>query len=153
MLITLRRPVTILLLLAVTATIVFVTVYASGKSYSKIDPVPFEDLRHLSHRLAVRPVSTQVMAVIVMPIIANVLLFVPWGFLTFISLYTVDRPTLQMYVLTILGGLSFSLAIEAWQYFLPTRVADVNDVIWNTTGAALGAILGHLRQRVRFEFE
>jgi len=153
MLITLRRPVTILLLLAVTATIVFVTVYASGKSYSKIDPVPFEDLRHLSHRLAVRPVSTQVMAVIVMPIIANVLLFVPWGFLTFISLYTVDRPTLQMYVLTILGGLSFSLAIEAWQYFLPTRVADVNDVIWNTTGAVLGAILGHLRQRVRFEFE
>jgi glycopeptide antibiotics resistance protein len=153
MLITLRRPVTILLLLAVTATIVFLTVYASGKSYSKIDPVPFEDLRHLSHRLAVRPVSTQVMAVIVMPIIANVLLFVPWGFLTFISLYTVDRPTMQTYVLTILGGLSFSLAIEAWQYFLPTRVADVNDVIWNTTGAALGAILGHLRQRVRFEFE
>jgi len=153
MLITLRRPVTILLLFAVTATIVFLTVYASGKSYSKIDPVPFEDLRHLSHRLAVRPVSTQVMAVIVMPIIANVLLFVPWGFLTFICLYTVDRPTMQTYVLTILGGLSFSLAIEAWQYFLPTRVADVNDVIWNTTGAALGAILGHLRQRVRFEFE
>jgi glycopeptide antibiotics resistance protein len=88
-----------------------------------------------------------------MPIVANVLLFIPWGFLTFISLYNLERPTMQTYVLTILIGLSFSLAIEAWQYFLPTRVADVNDVIWNTTGATLGAILGHLRQRVRFEFE
>jgi glycopeptide antibiotics resistance protein len=153
LLLTIRRPITILLLLLVTATIVTVTVYTSGKSYSKIDPVPFEDLRHLSHRLEHRPVSTQIVAVIVMPIIANVLLFVPWGFLTFISLYTIERPTMQTYVLTVLGGLSFSLAIEAWQYFLPTRVADVNDVIWNTTGAVLGAILGHLRQRVRFEFE
>jgi glycopeptide antibiotics resistance protein len=153
MLITVPRSITILLLLAVTATIVIVTVYASGKSYSKIDPVPFEDLRHLSHRLEHRPVSTQIVAVIVMPIIANVLLFIPWGFLTFISLYTLDRPTMQTYVLTVLGGLSFSLAIEAWQYFLPTRGADVNDVIWNTTGATLGAILGHLRQRVRLEFE
>jgi glycopeptide antibiotics resistance protein len=153
MLITIRRPITVLLLLIVTASIVFVTVYAAGKSYSKIDPIPFEDLRHLTHRLEHKPVSTQVMAVIIMPIIANVLLFIPWGFLTFISLYTLERPTMQTYVLTILGGLSFSLAIEAWQYFLPTRVADVNDVIWNTTGAALGAILGHLRQRVRLEFE
>lgn len=153
MLVTVPRWITILLLLAITATIVIATVYTSGKSYSKIDPVPFEDIKHLSHRLAHRPVSTQILAVIVMPIIANVLLFIPWGFLTFISLYTLDRPTMQTYVLTILGGLSFSLAIEAWQYFLPTRVADVNDVIWNTTGAALGAILGHLRQRVRLEFE
>ncbi|HEY4642287.1 MAG TPA: VanZ family protein [Thermoanaerobaculia bacterium] len=153
MLITVPRPVTILLLLAVTVMIAFVTVYAAGKSYSKIDPVPFEDLRHLSHRIAQKPVSTQLVAVVVMPIVANVLLFIPWGFLTFISLYTLERPTMQTYVLTILGGLSFSLAIEAWQYFLPTRVADVNDVIWNTTGAALGAIVGHLRQRVRLEFE
>ena len=153
MTITISRPITILLLLAVTVSIAFVTVYASGKSYSKIDPIPFEDIRHLTHRLEHRPVSTQIVAVIVMPIIANILLFVPWGFLTFLSLYTIDRPTMQTYVLTILGGLSFSLAIEAWQYFLPTRVADVNDVIWNTTGTILGAVVGHLRQRIRFEFE
>jgi glycopeptide antibiotics resistance protein len=143
----------VLLLLAVTVTIIVFTIYASGKSYSKVDPVPFEDLKHLSHRLAHRPVSTQILAVIVVPIIGNILLFVPWGFLTFITFYTLERPTMQTYVLAIFGGLTFSLAIEAWQYFLPSRVADVNDVIWNTTGAALGAILGHLRQRVRLEFE
>src|SRR6476646_1320178 len=141
--ITLKRPVTIILLLAVTLLIVLMTVWMSGKSYTKVDPLPFEDLRHISHRIARHPVSTHILAVIVVPIIANVLLFVPWGFLMFIALYTVNRSTLQTYVLTILLGLTFTCTIEAWQYFLPSRVADINDIIWNTTGTFVGAILGH----------
>lgn len=150
--ITIRRPVTILLLLIVTVLIVLATVWMSGKSYSKVDPLPFDDILHLSHRIARHPVSTHILAVIIVPIIVNVLLFVPWGFLMFIALYTADRPTLQTYVLTVLLGFTFTCAIEGWQYFLPSRVADVNDIIWNTTGALLGAILGHLRGRLRFEF-
>ncbi len=97
--------------------------------------------------------STHILAVIVVPIIANVLLFVPWGFLTFIAFYNVERPTLQTYILTVLLGFCLSLGIEAWQYFLPSRVADIDDVIWNTSGTVIGAVLGHLRLRVRFEFE
>ena len=147
-----RKPVTILLLLIVTIAIITVTVWTSGKSYSKVDPIPFEEIRHLLHRLEHKPVSTQIVAVIVVPIIANVLLFVPWGFFTFISFYTINRPTVQTYVLTIVLGLSLTLGIETWQYFLPSRVADVNDVIWNTVGTIAGAMLGHLRLRVRFEF-
>jgi len=150
--VTIRRPVTILLLLAVTILIGLMTLWMSGKSYSKVDPVPFEDIRHLSHRIARRPVSTHLLAVMVVPIIANVLLFLPWGFLMFIALYTVNRPTLQTYVLTVLLGFTFTCIIEGWQYFLPDRVADVNDIIWNTTGTLLGAILGHMRSRLRFEF-
>jgi glycopeptide antibiotics resistance protein len=148
-----RKPVTVLLLLATTVAIVLVTVYMAGKSYENFDPIPFDDLRHLARRLASRPISTHILAVIVVPMIANVLLFVPWGFLAFITFYTVERPTLQTYVLTILLGFSLTLGIEAWQYFLPSRVADVNDVIWNTSGTILGAILGHVRLRVRFDFE
>ena len=147
------RFVTILLLLLVTVAIASVTIYASGKSYTKVEPLPFDELRHLANRVSHRPVSTHILAVIIVPIIGNVLLFMPWGFLTFISLYTVERPTIQTYVLTILLGFTFTVAIEAWQYFLPSRVADINDVIWNTVGTVLGAILGHMRLRVRFEFE
>jgi glycopeptide antibiotics resistance protein len=150
--ITIRRPVTILLLLVVTILIGLMTIWMSGKAYSKVDPVPFEDIRHLSHRIARRPVSTHILAVMVVPIIANVLMFLPWGFLMFISLYTINRPTLQTYVLTVLLGFTFTCIIEGWQYFLPDRVADVNDLIWNTTGTLLGAILGHMRGRLRFEF-
>jgi len=153
-LITIRRPLTIALLLLVTAAIVLTTLWTSGKSYSKVDPRPFEDVRHLAKRLAStqRHVSTHTIAVIVVPIVVNVLLFLPFGFLLFISLYSVERPTMQTYVLTLLVGFTFTCAIEAWQYFLPSRVADVNDIIWNTLGTFGGAILGHLRERVRFEF-
>ncbi|MCJ1706985.1 VanZ family protein [Microbacterium sp. VKM Ac-2923] len=39
----------------------------------------------------------------------------------------------------ILGGLILSAGIEAWQLlFLPTRVADVRDLVANTLGAAVG---------------
>jgi glycopeptide antibiotics resistance protein len=148
-----RKPATLLLLLASTVAIVAITLWMSGKSYSNLDPIPFDDIRFLARRLAARPISTHILAVLIVPMIANVLLFVPWGFFTFIILYTVDRPTLQTYVLTILLGLSFSLVIEGWQYFLPSRVADINDVIWNTSGGVLGALLGHARLRVRFEFD
>jgi glycopeptide antibiotics resistance protein len=148
-----RKPFTILLLVAVTVTIIAITVWMSGKSYANLDPVPFDDIRYLVRRLADRPISTHILAVIVVPMVANVLLFVPWGFLTFIALYTLERSTLQTYVLTILLGFSFSLGIEGWQYFLPSRMADINDVIWNTSGVILGAFLGHARLRLRVEFD
>ena len=147
------RYVTVAMLLVVTLAIVTITVWMAGKSYENFDPIPFDDLRYLARRLAARPISTQMLAIIVMPMIANVLLFVPWGFLMFIALYTTERPTLQTYVLTILLGFSFSLIIEGWQYFLPSRVADINDVIWNTSGTVAGALLGHARLRLRLEFE
>ncbi len=151
--IVIRKPLTLLLLGAFTIIIVAVTVWMSGKSYANLDPIPFDDIRYLARRLDTRPISTHILAVIVVPMIANVLLFVPWGFLLFILLFTIERPTLQTYVLTILLGLTFSLLIEGWQYFLPSRVADINDVIWNTSGTCLGALLGHARLRLRFEFD
>ena len=148
-----RKPFTLLLLALTTLAIIAVTLWISGKSYGSLDPFPFDDLRYLAKRLAERPISTHILAVIVVPMIANVFLFVPWGFLTFITFYSLERPTMQTYVLTILLGLSFSLVIEGYQYFLPSRVADASDVIWNTSGTVLGAMLGHARLRVRFEFE
>ena len=150
--IAIRRPVTLLLLLSVTVVIAAVTIGTAGKSYSKVDPRPFDDIKMIADRLQTRPMSTQILAVLVVPIIGNALLFLPWGFLTFISLYTLERPTVQTYVLTILLGFTFSIAIEGWQYFLPSRVVDVNDVIWNTAGTIFGAVLGHMRLRVRVEF-
>ena len=147
-----QRPITILLLIAVTLGIAGMTIWTSGKSYSKVDPRPFDDLQLIADRFGSRPMSTQLLAVLIVPIIGNILLFVPWGFLMFIALYTLDRPTLQTYLLTFLLGLTFTLAIEAAQYFLPSRVVDVNDVIWNCAGTLMGAVLGHMRLRVRFVF-
>jgi len=151
--ITIRKPVTVLLLIAATVGIGILTLQISGKSYAKVDPIPFEGIRHLWARLQHRSTSTWLIAMIVMPVVGNILLFLPFGFLLFLSLHSDGRPTVQTYVLTILISFSFSCAVEAYQYFLPTRVADINDIIWNTTGALIGAVLGHLRSRVRFELE
>ena len=149
--ITIRRPLTALLLLATTALIILVTLRTAGRSYSSLDPVPFDEVRALWRHTEHRPVGTHVVAQVFVPIVANVLLFVPWAFFLFLFLDTEARPAVQSYVLTILLGLTFTCTIEACQYFLPSRVADVNDVIWNTVGASVGAVLGHLRARVRFD--
>src|SRR5581483_8915925 len=111
--IVIRRPVTVLLLLCVTAGIVAITMWMSGTNYSQLDPIPFEDIRHLAHRFETRPVSTRIIALIIVPIIGNILLFVPFGFFLFIALYRIERPTLQTYVLAAFGGLTFSCLIEA----------------------------------------
>jgi glycopeptide antibiotics resistance protein len=150
--IVIRRPVTVLLLLLMTTVILSITVWMEGRSYANLDPIPFDDIRYLADRLGTRPISTHTLSLLVVPMLANILMFVPWGMLLFISLYSVNRPTMQTYLLTVLLGLTFCLVIEGWQYFLPSRVADINDVIWNTSGAAVGAFVGHARLRVRFEF-
>ena len=108
---TIRRPVTVALLVLTTALIVTVTLRTAGKSYSNLEPVPFEEVRSLWRHIEHRPVGTHVLALIVVPIIANVLLFVPWGFFLFLALYTSSRPTIQTYVLTILSGLLFTCFI------------------------------------------
>jgi glycopeptide antibiotics resistance protein len=151
--ITIGRPATIALLVVATVAIALITLWASGKAYAKVDPVPFHDLRVLGDKLAEGPVPFPTVVALVSPLILNVLLFMPWGFLTFIVLDTPARPALQSYLLTILLALGLSLAIEATQYFLPDRVTDVNDVIWNSAGALAGAFFGHLRKRVRVAFE
>jgi glycopeptide antibiotics resistance protein len=151
--ITISRPTTIALLVVVTVAIALITLWASGKAYAKVDPVPFHDLRVLGDKLAEGPVRFPTLVALLSPMILNVLLFMPWGFLAFIALDTQSRPALQSYLLTILLALGLSLAIEATQYFLPDRVTDINDVIWNSVGALGGAFVGHLRKRVRVAFE
>ncbi|KQR23604.1 VanZ family protein [Microbacterium sp. Leaf151] len=62
---------------------------------------------------------------------ANVAMFVPLG-----ALILVWR---GRWWHGILGGLVLSAGIETWQLlFLPTRVADVRDLVANTLGAAIG---------------
>ena len=152
--VTVRKWVTVLLLVLTTVGIAAITLSLTGKAYSKVDSEPFREIRVLNRiLLADEPVKTSTIVALTMPIILNILLFMPWGFFTFIILDTPERPTHRSYILTVLLAMAFSCLVEAWQYFLPTRVTDINDIIWNGTGAFLGAIVGHLRKRVRVAFE
>jgi len=148
-----KRRTTLLLLVLTSVLLLALTLSLSGKTYKKVEPVPFRNLKLLTERLQEGGASVDVLIALGMPMLLNSLIFVPWGFLLFMLLDTRERPALQSYLFTLVLALGFSSVIEAWQYFLPTRVTDVDDVIWNGIGALIGAVYAHLRRRVRFAFE
>ncbi|HYC91340.1 MAG TPA: VanZ family protein [Thermoanaerobaculia bacterium] len=148
-----RKPVTFALLALTTALMLALLWALSGRAYAG-DRSPLWELaaRMLgAHR---EPVSRDALLAFLMPVIANVLLFVPWGFLAFVGLDSPSRPRRISYLLTIAGALVVAGCMYVWQEFLPTRVTSPPDAIANGAGALAGAALGHARKgmRIRFDF-
>jgi VanZ family protein len=77
-------------------------------------------------------------------VVSNVLLFIPLGFL--FSLRLAGGPTGFGLGMTLvgatLGGLALSGLVEIGQLFLPSRTSSLVDLTTNSTGAALGALMG-----------
>lgn len=147
------KAATALLLVAVTAGMLWLLHFLSGKAYASDDSA-FRSLILMVMRPAESSMSRPAVLASLMPIAANVLLFMPWGFLLFVLLDRKSRPRRTTYVLTVAAGLVFALAVYVGQEFLPTRVTTLTDCIANTAGVFAGAALGHMRKdvRVRFDF-
>lgn len=77
-------------------------------------------------------------------LLINVAGFVPLGFLVAASL---PHRCLRAVVLAALAGFAVSLAIELGQMYLPTRNSDSTDLLTNTFGAALGAVIQRYASR------
>ncbi len=146
-----RKRITVILLVLVSAAMIALLFYLSGKAYAS----GTEPLAQLLLQIMYRQQSLNRNAVLaeVMPALANLLLFVPWGFLAFLLFDSPARPRRQTYVITVLAGAIFAAAMDSWQYFLPTRVTGPFDAVANTVGTFTGALAGHLRKTVRFQFE
>ncbi|MGA7934845.1 MAG: VanZ family protein [Kovacikia sp.] len=72
---------------------------------------------------------------------ANVLLFVPLGFgLAGMLQKRWSRKSISLMIIILLSG-SLSLLVETLQVFLPLRSASFIDLLTNTIGGALGAVL------------
>jgi|SRR5215212_3627165 len=145
-----RKPVTVALLVLTTAAMIGLLYFLSGKAYAA-DAHPFRELlaRLLSSQ---RPLSRGALLAFLMPVLANILLFVPWGFLAFVALDTPSRRRQWTYAITILAALLFAIGMCFWQQSLPTRVTALPDTISNALGALAGAALGHARKSVRVRF-
>ncbi|MCR5060552.1 MAG: VanZ family protein [Saccharofermentans sp.] len=87
-----------------------------------INLVPFVNI--LDYRAASSAVTN---------VLGNLLLFVPLGILVPVSFKKFDS-----FPKTVLAGFLISLAIELTQLVTPGRVTDVDDLIVNTLGAAVG---------------
>jgi len=72
---------------------------------------------------------------IVLEFLANIALFVPFGVLALTAFRW-----MRVWSATA-AGLATSFLIEGVQLFLPTRFSTVSDLIANTTGALIGALI------------
>ena len=147
-----RKPATFALLMIVTAAMASLLFVLSGRAYAaERNPLLELTARFLGGGGA--PVSRDTMLAFLMPVFANVFLFVPWGFLAFVGLDSPRRRRRTTYLLTISGALIVAVALSFWQQFLPTRVTSITDALANAAGALAGAALGHARKSVRVRFD
>jgi VanZ family protein len=144
------KRVTFALLLLVSAAMIALLYFLSGRAYVRDSHPATELVLRLMRRDD--PPRAAILAAL-MPVFANVLFFIPWGFLTFIILDSVKRRRFHTYLLTFVAAAVFATAMEIWQTFLPTRVTSPVDAVANAMGALAGAVAGHLRKEVRIRFD
>ncbi len=80
-------------------------------------------------------------------LIANVVGYMPLGFLTVLAIYPGVRGA-PAASLAFSAGLALSLSVEALQTYLPTRIPSNVDVASNSVGALLGALLAVITTRL-----
>jgi len=148
-----RKWATITMLVVTSGAMIALLYLLSGKAYAA-ETHPFREIAaRLLGSSSRGPVSRDEVLSFLMPVIANALLFVPFGFLAFLALDRSDRSRKSSYAISVLMAVIFAVAMFLWQTFLPTRVTALLDILANAAGALTGAALGHARKAVRVRFE
>lgn len=78
----------------------------------------------------------------------NVLLFIPFGVAVASTGDRQQRNTLTILIIGFLASTILSTTVELTQFFLPPRVSNVTDIICNSFGGTLGAILYGWRSNI-----
>jgi len=123
----------------------------SGRAYER--DTPLADIMAVVLRYGAGSATSTAVLATIAPALADILFFVPWGALAFLSLDGQRHSQRLTYSATMALGAAFALALLAWQVVLPMRITGGVDALWNVIGCASGAALGQARKRVRFRFE
>src|ERR1700742_1888336 len=124
----------------------------SGKAYSKDQPILAEVVALVERLPSNCPANASVVALL-MPLLADVFFFLPWGFFAFLVINRPGRPCLRAFVNPVLFGVAYSAPLVLWQQSLPTQVTGFGDTIWNGCGAGAGALIAQLRRRIQVRFQ
>lgn len=75
-------------------------------------------------------------------LIANILLFIPYGFFGALTIKEENRrwPLLWI-ILTFIGGFLFALFLQILQFYLPSRIPEAADALTNSIGILVGFAL------------
>ena len=144
------KPVTFAFLVVTTAAMVGLIYGLSGRAYAA-DTHPVREI--VSRLLGRGEFSRESLLAFLMPVIANMLLFVPWGFLLFLVLDSPSRARGRAYAITVVSAMVFAATMYVWQQLLPTHVTSLSDAFANAAGALAGAALGNARKSVRVRFD
>src|SRR6266550_2931078 len=145
------RWITVALWVGVSAAMTAAIYSLSGHAYHRESS--FAEIVAMLRRYDRGSANTSAVLAIIAPAVADILFFVPWGALAFLSLDRPDRSNKSIYGVTIVLGVAFALGLTAWQTVLPTRVTGGIDCLWGAVRCGAGAALGHARKRVRIRFE
>jgi VanZ family protein len=145
------RRLTAILWLLVSAAMATAIYFLSGHAYHRESSLA--EIFSMLQRYDQGSATSSAVLAILAPAIGDILFFLPWGALAFLSLDGRNRSRKSIYAATIALGVAFALALTAWQTLLPTRVTGGIDCFWGAVGCGAGAALGHARKRFRVRFD
>jgi VanZ family protein len=145
------RWLTVFLWLLVSAGMAATIYVLSGHAYHRESSLT--EIVAMLRRYDQGSASNSAVLAIIAPAIGDILFFLPWGALGFLSLDGPNRSRKSIYGVTVALGVAFALGLTVWQLTLPTRVTGGIDCLWGAVGCGAGAALGHARKRVRVRFD
>jgi hypothetical protein len=145
------RWITVVLWVVVSAAMATAIYFLSGHAYHR--EASLADILSMLRRYDQGSATTTAVQAMLTPAIGDILFFLPWGALAFLSLDGPNRSRKSIYGVTVALGVAFALGLIAWQTILPTRVMGGIDSLWGAVGCGAGAALGHARKRVRVRFD
>ncbi len=114
--------------------------------YNTLIPFHFEytfsDLPFLLRRVDWIPYQGLHSRISLTDIVGNVLLFMPFGFFMYLVLNELGLP--HPITLTVIASFAFSATIEGIQLFIPERNTATHDLVNNTIGGLIGAIIAYI---------
>ena len=114
------------------------TVFRNGFTDSRVFSEGALNLKPLEDLLSI---ANNDLSVFIYLAVGNIVVFIPFGF--FIAWY---EKNVNILVVT-LWGFFLSLGIEVAQYVFGTGVTEIDDILLNTLGCAIGGIIERLAYR------
>ncbi len=107
--------------------------------------VSFSEIGEHLRRISLTPYFVEGKRVSLTDIVGNIILFMPFGFLMYMFLYY--RKTRAKLLLAIAAGALLSFSIETAQLFIISRDTAIHDLINNTLGTVIGALVAAIFAR------